>query len=267
MRSLVFRFESITAFSTTLDDAHGSLPLPDGETVIDGEWVTAIFEIGSKRRATAAAGRAVLAAGDPHISFERRDWERLVGFVAAKSEHMRAARPIAAPPSTSSGRIPTAPPTDRESAPPPSALESTRVPFTARVLLVDDDIKTRDEISAMLTEVGLVVEAASMAEASARVRTAGYDVVVLDHQQSDPSRILDLVRELRREPRHAPLPVLLLSERPSARDEVDAFASGVDDFMSKPFRAPELGARIFGLLRRARLTRTSTPGSFGGGQR
>lgn len=266
MRSLVFRFESITAFSATLEDARGSLPVPDGETVLDGEWVTAIFEIGSKRRATAAAGRAVLAAGDPHIAFERRDWERLVGFVAAKSEHMRAARPLPPPPSTSSGRIPTAPPIDRESAPPPSALESTRVPFTARVLLVDDDVTTRDEVAAMLTEVGVVVETATTAEATARFRSVGYDAVVLDHER-DPTRVLDLVRELRREPRHAPLPVLLLSDRPSARDEVDAFASGADDFMSKPFRAPELGARIFGLLRRARLARPSSPGSFGGGQR
>jgi two-component system phosphate regulon response regulator PhoB len=34
---------------------------------------------------------------------------------------------------------------------------------------------------------------------------------------------------------------------------VDAFASGADDYVVKPFRAPELGARILGLLRRARL--------------
>jgi two-component system phosphate regulon response regulator PhoB len=34
---------------------------------------------------------------------------------------------------------------------------------------------------------------------------------------------------------------------------VDAFASGADDYVAKPFRAPELGARIFGLLRRARI--------------
>ena len=37
-------------------------------------------------------------------------------------------------------------------------------------------------------------------------------------------------------------------------ERVDAFASGADDFVAKPFRAPELGARIFGLLRRARMS-------------
>ena len=32
-------------------------------------------------------------------------------------------------------------------------------------------------------------------------------------------------------------------------------ARGADDFLPRPFRAPELGARIFGLIRRAKLAR------------
>jgi two-component system phosphate regulon response regulator PhoB len=35
---------------------------------------------------------------------------------------------------------------------------------------------------------------------------------------------------------------------------VEAFACGGDDYVVKPFRAPELGARIFSLLRRARAS-------------
>jgi two-component system phosphate regulon response regulator PhoB len=48
------------------------------------------------------------------------------------------------------------------------------------------------------------------------------------------------------------MPVLFLTAHASSRDVVEAFASGADDYVTKPFRAPELGARIFGLLRRAR---------------
>ena len=95
MRSVVFRFESVAAFSGALGETSGALSLPDGETVGDGEWVLAIFEIGSRRRATAAAARGVRAAGDVHIEFERRDWDRLLAFVAARSEHMRAAKAVA----------------------------------------------------------------------------------------------------------------------------------------------------------------------------
>ena len=274
VRSIVFRFEDIAGFSAALGDARGSLALPEGEAVADGEWILAIFEIGSRRRATAAAARAVCAAGDTHIAFERRDWERLLAFVAARSEHMRAARPVglgisSGPHAISSGKLPISERSDGDrhdaDSPPSSVLESSRVPFGARVLLVDDDEGPREEIRRMLAEIGLMVEVVETAEqAEVRMKETAFDALVLDfHAQGmEP---LDFVRSLRRDPLRAPLPVLILSNRPSSRDVVDAFASGADDFLPKPFRAPELGARIFGLLRRARLARLgSVPPSVGG---
>ena len=271
---MVFRFRDITAFSVALGDAPGSLALPEGETVSDGEWILAIFEIGSRRRATATAARGVCAAGDTHIAFERRDWDRLLSFVAARSEHMRAARPVGPLSSRANSgpsegeRSAPSPEVDLSrtgerlawgdsEAPPSSVLESSRNPFVARVLLVDDAPATREEVRSMLVEIGLVVEAVESADqASARLEEATFDALVLDfHAQGmDP---LDFVRSLRRDRDAArlSLPVLVLSDRPSSRDVVDAFASGADDFLPRPFRAPELGARIFGLIRRAKLAR------------
>ena len=279
---MVFRFEDITAFSVTLGEARGSLALPAGETVTDGEWILAIFEIGSRRRATAAAARGVRAAGDTHIAFERRDWDRLIAFVAARSEHMRAGRPVGSGPLSTrspggpeSRRVPPMENTEIDlgatgeyEAGPSSVSESSRVPFAARVLLIDDDPETRDEVRKMLTDIGLVVDTVDDAEhATARMGEMRFDALVLDfHSQAlDP---LDFVRGLRRDPLRAPVPVLILSHRPSSRDVVNAFASGADDFLPKPFRAPELGARIFGMLRRARLARLGSmapraPGSVG----
>ncbi len=257
VRSVVFRFVDIGALKTALDDTRGSLPLPEGETVSDGEWVLAIFEIGSKRRATAAAARGVRAAGDTHLEFERRDWDRLVAFVVAKSEHMRAAKPVEI---RSSSKVPIAP----ESSPPlsemPPSSSLERVPFGARVLVVDDDPGTGDELRAMLSEIGVVVEVVASGErAKTRMREQSFDAVVLDFHapHMDPRAF---VRDLRKDPpdpSRAAIPVLFLSSRPTSRDVVDAFASGADDFLPKPFRAPELGARIFGLLRRARLARAA----------
>lgn len=252
MRSLVFRFADISAFSAALADAHGSLTLPRGESVFDGEWVLAIFEIGSRKRATAAAARGVRAAGDPHLAFERRDWDRLLAFAAARSEHMRAAKPISTAPA------PPPVPRERESESPLSEIPpSSALRIEARILLVDDDAHTREEVRAMLAEVGLLVDAVTSAlEAKERMSIVVFDALVLDFHAPgmDP---LDFVRGLRRDPRGAPVPVLFLSDRPSSRDVVEAFASGADDFLPKPFRAPELGARIFGLLRRARAARLS----------
>jgi two-component system phosphate regulon response regulator PhoB len=272
LRSLVFRFEDISAFSAALADAHGSLTLPDGETVFDGEWVLAIFEIGSRKRATAAAARGVRAAGDPHIAFERRDWDRLLAFVAARSEHMRAAKPISTAPSASPSTAPAAGAASASARAAASARgganldadsplseipPSSVVPLSARILLVDDDPATRDEVRAMLAEVGLVVEVVESAtEASSRMAAVAFDALVLDWS-APGMQALDFVRGLRRDPKRAPLPVLFLSDRPSSRDVVEAFASGADDFLPKPFRAPELGARIFGLLRRARAARAN----------
>jgi CheY-like chemotaxis protein len=285
VRSVVFRYGDIAALAGALSETRGALPLPEGESVGDGEWVLAIFEIGSKRRATAAAARGVRAAGDSHLEFERRDWERLVGFVAARSEGPRSVRgantnhmptssgqvPIAQvprPPESSARTSSTgdAPPRSRrfEELPPSSALESSRLPFGARVLVIDADGGAADELRAMLAEMGLVAELASTTKGAAeRMATQAFDAIVVDlHAPGMNARAF--VAKLRADANLArsDLPVLFLSSKPTARDVVDAFASGGDDFLPKPFRTPELAARIFGLLRRARLARPA--GGSGG---
>lgn len=290
MRSVVFRYEDIAALSAALSETRGSLPLPAGESVSDGEWILAIFEIGSRRRATAAAARGVRAAGDTHLAFERRDWDRLVGFVAARSEHMRAARSIAPAGGTSAGGtgaghagaslvppaarsiIPTmiskptlseAPPASEASPrsrrgadlPSSSPIESSRVPFGAHVLVIEDDQATGTELRTLLAEMGLVIElVATVKRAEERLTNGSFEALVLDlHAAGDDSRTF--VGRLRADARIADMPVLFLSSQPTSRDVVDAFASGGDDFLPKPFRIPELAARIFGLLRRARMAR------------
>jgi len=270
---VVFRYEDVAAFSEALSETCGSLPLPEGQTVSDGEWVLAIFEIGSKARATAAAARGVRAAGDTHLAFERRDWERLVGFVAARSEHMRAARPVArtsskipvAPESSPAVTASDAPPRSRRlddiDLPPSSSIESTRIPFGARVLVVDTVSGAGDELRAMLAELGLVVElVGSTKRAEERLKARSFDAIVLDlHAPGTDSRTF--VGKLRADARLADIPVLFISSRPTSRDVVDAFASGGDDFLPKPFRATELAARIFGLLRRARFAQRASGGT------
>ena len=105
----------------------------------------------------------------------------------------------------------------------------------------------------MLEAVGLIVEPVNSAEdALERVRATHYDLLVLDWNLPGMTG-LELCRHVRREPNLAGLPVLFLTAHSSSKDIVEAFASGADDYVAKPFRAPELGARIFGLLRRARL--------------
>jgi two-component system phosphate regulon response regulator PhoB len=282
LRNIVFRFDDSPSFAIALREGDQELLMPAGEKVGDGEWVLAIFEVGEKRRATAAAARGLQSGpgGESVLAFERRDWERLIEFAEAGSLRMKVAAPVPRPTpepkaSTdvedvpSSGERTTDPPSQppapspRASAPSVPSFAHWRAsdPFAqgphARVLLVDDDPGIRDVVSAMLDAVGLTVESATSAEeALERVRADSYDLVVLDWNLPGMTGI-ELCRLIRRDPKLSTLPVLFLTAHASSRDVVDAFASGADDYVVKPFRAPELGARIFGLLRRARMTPAS----------
>jgi two-component system phosphate regulon response regulator PhoB len=271
LRNIVFRYDDSSGFALALREGDQELSLPPGERVGDGEWVLAIFEVGERRRATAAAARGLHSekGADAVLAFERRDWERLVQFAEAGSLKTRAKAPEvppvapSEPPSGASAGVESAPlgvepePPAKRPSTPSFAHWRASDPFTqgpnARVLLVDDDRDIREVVGAMLDAVGLTVEGATSAEeALERVRTQSYDLLVLDWNLPGMTG-LELCRLLRRDPRVSTLPVLFLTAHASSRDVVEAFASGADDYVVKPFRAPELGARIFGLLRRSRM--------------
>jgi two-component system phosphate regulon response regulator PhoB len=257
VRNIVFRFDGSPAFARALREGDQELALPPGETAAEGELVLAMFEVGApdRRRATAASARArVRGAGVAVLAFELRDWERLVDFAEAGSVRMMAAaRPVGP-----SMRARAAPP-PRASSPSMTSQRAMRAPAVAdaRVLVVDDEPEVCEIVAAMLEAVGLAVDSVRSAEeALDRLRGGDCDLLVLDWNLPGISGI-ELCRVLRKDPTLAMLPILFLSGRTSSQDIVDAFASGADDYVSKPFRAPELGARIFALLRRARMVPAS----------
>jgi two-component system phosphate regulon response regulator PhoB len=96
--------------------------------------------------------------------------------------------------------------------------------------------------------VGFSVVVVRSAEDGLReLEQRAFDLVVLDWTLPGMSG-LELCRAVRA--RWERLPVLFLTAHAEGHDVVEAFAGGADDYVIKPFRAPELGARIFGLLRR-----------------
>jgi two-component system phosphate regulon response regulator PhoB len=118
----------------------------------------------------------------------------------------------------------------------------------ACILFVDDDPDVGNVVSAMLEAVGFTVVVVRSAEDALReLDQRAFDLVVLDWTLPGMSG-LELCRAVR--VRCERLPVLFLTANAEGHDVVEAFAGGADDYVIKPFRAPELGARIFGLLRR-----------------
>lgn len=118
----------------------------------------------------------------------------------------------------------------------------------ARILVVEDESAVRELVSLHLRRGGFrPVEAADAAEAWPLL--TDVDAVVLDRMLPDESGDLFL-RRLRANSALARLPVLMLTARGSESDRVGGLEAGADDYLTKPFSAAELVARLRALLRR-----------------
>lgn len=118
-----------------------------------------------------------------------------------------------------------------------------------RLLLVEDEPGVLLGVSDRLRSEGYAVEVAEDGEtAVAKALARRYDLVILDVMLPGMDGF-DVVRELRR--RDLPVPVLMLTARAQVMDKVLALKLGADDYLTKPFDAMELVARVEALLRRA----------------
>lgn len=116
------------------------------------------------------------------------------------------------------------------------------------VLVVEDERNLADAIVKILEDEGYNAEATYDGKAGLTCAKSGlYDAIVLDVMLPGMSGC-DVVNKMR----HAGVstPVLMLTARTSTEDKVRGLDSGADDYMTKPFEAPELLARLRALTRR-----------------
>ncbi len=117
-----------------------------------------------------------------------------------------------------------------------------------RILVVEDEAQIADFIVRGLREEGFAVEhLANGADASQALRTATWDVVLLDWWLPAKDG-LTVLRELREAGNMTP--VLMLTARDAVSDRVRGLDTGADDYLCKPFAFVELLARIRVLSRR-----------------
>ncbi len=139
-----------------------------------------------------------------------------------------------------------------------SADESSRIGGRpARVLLADDNADMRDLVRRLLETSGYVVEAVGDGESAlASLRRAPPDLLLSDVMMPRLDGI-GLLRALRADERLRELPVILLSARAGDAAQVDALDGGADDYLTKPFSARELLARVGANLNMSRLRRNA----------
>ena len=120
----------------------------------------------------------------------------------------------------------------------------------SRILVVEDEPAIAELIAINLRHAGFEVTVAGDSDAAQdAVDGVLPALVVLDWMLPGRSGY-SLVRQWRAAPRTRALPVIMLTARSEEADKVSGLDAGADDYLTKPFSANELLARIRAMLRR-----------------
>jgi len=125
-----------------------------------------------------------------------------------------------------------------------------------QILVIEDDPAIRDVLRVLLTRGGyrlIEAETASRAEIEARNRRPDLLLVDLGLPDADGISVIRKVRAW------SPVPIIVLTARSLEEQKVRALDAGADDYITKPFSAPELLARVRAGLRRNARGAEQTP--------
>lgn len=117
-----------------------------------------------------------------------------------------------------------------------------------RLLVIEDNIPLLESIVQLLSDEFEVDQASNGEDGLFMAQQNIHDAIVLDVMlpEIDGFEVLKTIRE-----EGSKIPVLFLTARDSLEDRVMGLDSGGDDYLTKPFQAAELKARLRALLRRS----------------
>ena len=123
--------------------------------------------------------------------------------------------------------------------------------MATKVLVVDDEEDYRMIIRDILEGAGVeVVVAVDGQDGVEKLPQGPFDAVLVDWMMPRMDG-QTFVQALRKDPARKDVPVIMLTVKQTADDELEALHFGVDDFIVKPFMAEDLLARLRAVLRRA----------------
>jgi two-component system KDP operon response regulator KdpE len=132
-----------------------------------------------------------------------------------------------------------------------------------QVLVIEDEPAIRNVLKVLLqAERYRVIEADRALRAEIEIRSHKPDLLLIDLGLPDG----DGLAVIRRVRAWSPVPIVVLSARALEEQKIAALDAGADDYVTKPFSAPELLARVRAALRRnargAQKTSTLTLGNL-----
>jgi DNA-binding response OmpR family regulator len=117
-----------------------------------------------------------------------------------------------------------------------------------RILVVEDDLRLRTNISTLLIRAYYAVDsAANGCEALEKGMGEDYDCILMDWMLPDLSGI-EIVAELRKQA--VKIPIIMLTARNMPHEVIKGLDVGADDYIAKPFDTKVLLARIRAVIRR-----------------
>jgi signal transduction histidine kinase len=258
--ALKFTFEGSVRVSLRWRDDRAELEVRDTGTGIPAPDLPRIFErfhqvadARSRTREGSGIGLALvrdlveLHGGEIQVASALGEGTTFTAAIPAGTDHLPADRVASEPATPSAGaglesfveearrwsRHPTGAATARPSA----------APGSARLLIVDDNADLRDYMAGILGEHYQVQLAADGVEGLEAARGERPDLIVTDVMMPRLDGF-GLLAGLRADPELRDVPVIMLSARVAEGAAVEGLEAGADDYLTKPFAARELIARV-----------------------
>lgn len=117
-----------------------------------------------------------------------------------------------------------------------------------RILIIEDDLQITENLKEILSHSNYLVSSAFNGEEGLYLaETEGFDLLLLDWILPDLTGI-EVCKILRE--KQVTIPILMLTSKSRVEDKVEGLSTGADDYLTKPFIAEELIARVQALIRR-----------------